>query len=98
MLEILLNVIRFILILSYGITVTHAGYIGIDFHFGIIWAIVAIALMLVGFIFPIIIGAFFGATDVWGWHWSSALLLYLPFLIILIPLVIIAIISAIKRN
>jgi hypothetical protein len=76
----------FIIFLGFGILQIVAGYIGIDHHFGAGWAIAALVLAL-GFRFtlPITVGAFFGAVDVWGWHWVFGLLFALPGLLFVVP-------------
>ena len=88
----------FILFIVYGIAQMVAGYIGIDFHFGSIWAVVAIiATMMFRFTLPITIGAFFGAMEVWGWHWGLAALFAAPGLAFLIPGIMLSIMSSVKR-
>jgi hypothetical protein len=63
--QALLGVGGFILFMGYGILQIVAGYVGIDFHFGAVWAGVAIvAALMFRFTLPITIGAFFGAMDV----------------------------------
>lgn len=58
-----------IVFMAYGIVQIYAGYVGIDFHLGAIWAILALAAaFLFRLTLPITIGSFFCATDVWGWH------------------------------
>lgn len=79
----LLGFIFFILI---GIAQMYAGYIGIEYHFGLVWALVALAAsLLFRFSLPISIGAFFGAMDVWGWHWALSLLFVAPGLAFVVP-------------
>lgn len=63
-----------------------AGFVGISDGLGVGWAIAALAAcLLLRFTLPITIGAFFGATNVWGWHWVFAVLLVLPGLLVIIP-------------
>lgn len=94
----LLTVTGIILFISYGFFQIYVGYIGIDYHLGAYWAGLA---LFAGFIFrlslPTTIGAFFGAMDVFGWHWALAALFAAPGLALVIPGVLNAIISAIKR-
>ncbi len=49
------------------------------------------------FTLPITIGAFFGAMDVWSWHWGLAALFAAPGLAFLIPGVILSIIEGVKK-
>ncbi|MBD3790441.1 MAG: hypothetical protein IE885_08815 [Campylobacterales bacterium] len=91
-------IIGFILFIVYGIAQIVAGYVGIDFHFGAVWAGVAIfAAFMFRFTLPITIGAFFGAMDVWHWHWALAALFAAPGLAFIIPGVILSIIEGVKK-
>lgn len=93
-----MQVIGFIVFLIYGIAQIVAGYVGIDFHLGAIWAGVAIfAAFFLRFTLPITIGAFFGAMDVWQWHWALAALFAAPGLAFIIPGVIMSIIEGVKK-
>lgn len=79
-------ILGFILIMAYGIAQFVAGYIGIEEHFGAVWAGAALfGAFMFRFMLPITIGGFFGATDVWGWHWSLALVFVAPGLLFMIP-------------
>lgn len=91
-------IIGFILFIVYGIAQIVAGYVGIDFHFGAVWAGVAIfAAFMFRFTLPITIGALFGAMDVWHWHWALAALFAAPGLAFIIPGVILSIIEGVKK-
>lgn len=93
-----MQVIVFILFIVYGIAQLVAGYVGIDFHLGAFWAGVAIfAALMFRFTLPITIGAFFGAMDVWHWHWALAALFAAPGLAFMIPGVIMLIIESVKK-
>lgn len=75
-----------ILFFGFGIAQIVAGYQGIDYHFGAIWASIAIVVIFFfRFTLPITIGAFFGAMDVWDWHWAFAALFAAPGLLVAIP-------------
>lgn len=78
-----------IVVLGYGLLQLYAGYLGIDLHFGSGWAIGAVVVaLLLRFTLPITIGSFFGAMDVWGWHWVGAVLFAAPglaFVALMIP-------------
>tara|TARA_B110000971_G_C19997102_1_gene494923 strand:+ start:397 stop:690 length:294 start_codon:yes stop_codon:yes gene_type:complete len=94
----LLGVGGFLLFMGYGVFQMFAGYIGIDYHFGALWAGVAIvAGLMFRFTLPITIGAFFCAINIWHWHWALAALFVAPGLALLIPGVIFSIIEGVKR-
>ena len=68
-----------ILMLAYGLAQVVAGYAGIEHHLGKGWAIAAIVVaFLFRFTLPITVGSFFGAMNVWGWHWLGALVFAAP--------------------
>ena len=93
-----MQVIGFILFIFYGIAQIVAAYVGIDLHFGAVWAGVAIfAAFMFRFTLPITIGAFFGAMDVWHWHWAFSALFAAPGLAFVIPGVIMSIIEGVKK-
>jgi hypothetical protein len=56
-----------------------AGYTGIQHHLGTVAALIALFLALYArFTLPLTVGAFFGALNVWGWHWIWALVFAAP--------------------
>lgn len=75
--------------MGYGLLQIWAGYIGIEYHLGGGWAIGAVSVaFLLRFTLPITIGSFFGAMDVWDWHWAGALVFAEPglaFMALMIP-------------
>lgn len=96
--QVLLGIGCFILFFGYAIFQIIAAYVGIDFHLGAVWAFVAVgAAFVFRFTLPITIGAFFGAMDVWGWHWALAALFAAPGLLFLIPGILLSIFSGMKR-
>jgi hypothetical protein len=83
---------------GFGFLQIVAGYIGIEHEFGSGWAFAAIALfILLRISLPLMIGMFFCALNVWGWHWFWALAFTAPVIIFLIPGMIAAMIDAVKR-
>jgi hypothetical protein len=87
-----------ILCIIYGSAQFIAAYAGIDFLIGSGWAITAIvASSLFRFTLPITIGAFFGAMDVWHWHWFFAALFAAPGLVLIVPGVLMTIIEGGKK-
>ena len=93
-----LGIIGFLAFLAFGIAQLVAGFAGIELGVGSFWAWTALIVAL-GFRFtlPITIGAFFGAMNVWGWHWALAALFAAPGLLLVIPGVLTSIISLVKR-
>lgn len=76
----LLGPIGMLAFLVYANSQFWAGTLGINHHLGIGWVIGAYVIFL---IFPKLtlqftVGAFLGATSVWGWHWGFALVFVLP--------------------
>lgn len=89
----------FVVFLVYSAAQIYAGYLGIEHHLGVIWAFVAIAAAFVfRFTLPMTVGAFFGAMDVWGWHWALALIFAAPGLAFVVPGVLASIFSAVRQR
>lgn len=87
-----------ILFIGFGIAQIAAGYLGIEHHLGKIWAFIAlVALFGFRFMLPITIGSFFGARDVWGWHWFWALIFAAPTLLLLVPGLLAGLISTVTN-
>jgi hypothetical protein len=75
-----------------------AGFAGIELHLGAFWAWLAIAAAFVARLYlPVTIGAFFGARDVWGWHWPLALLFALPGLALVLPGLLVGVLAMCTR-
>jgi hypothetical protein len=78
----------FIAILAFGALQIYAGYLG--------------TALVVAFFFrfalPITIGSFFGALNVWGWHWLASAAFASPGLLLLIPGTIAGIIAMAKAR
>lgn len=73
----------------------YLGFVGIEYHFGTLAALAALALaFMLRITFPITIGSFFGATDVMGWPWYIGVLIAIPGLLLIIPGMVAAAISA----
>ena len=90
-----------ILFLLVGVVQIFVGYIGIEHHLGAGFAIGALALGFVfRIMFPLTIGTFFGALDVWGWPWYGALALAAPGLLFIVPALVTTAISSLveKKN
>lgn len=91
--------VGFIAILVFGVLQIYAGYLGIAHHIGVGWAIAAVVLALIfRFTLPVTIGAFFGAMNVWDWHWLAAAAFAAPGLLLLIPGAIAGLVSMSKRQ
>jgi MFS family permease len=71
-----------------------AGYTGIQHHLGTVAALIALFLAFYArFTLPLTVGAFFGAWNVWGWHWFWALVFAAPgvvFVVLMFPGVLLA--------
>lgn len=78
-----------VLVIAYGVSQIYAGWIGIEHHFGSGWANAAlVAALLIRFSLPLTVGSFFGALDVWGWHWVVAFVFAAPsiaFMALMVP-------------
>jgi hypothetical protein len=90
-----------ILFLGYGAAQIYAGYIGIHHHLGTGWAVAAL-VAAIGFRFslPLTIGSFFGAMNVWGWHWLGAFVFAAPglaFMALMIPGALASVIGKFKN-
>lgn len=91
-------VFGFLEIVALGIAQLITGCSGVKEHLGAVWAIGCfVASLLFRFTLPITIGAFFGAMDVWGLHWSLVALFAVPGLIFLIPGIITSVLALNKR-
>jgi hypothetical protein len=92
--KMLIGIIALTAFLVFAAVQIAAGYVGIEHGMGYLWALVALsAAVIFRFTLPITIGAFFGAMNVWGWHWAFALLFAAPGLVFALPGVIAAIFS-----
>jgi hypothetical protein len=71
--------------LLFGIMQIVAGFIGIEYHWGAGWAWgLIIVSMLTRATILITIAAFFGAKDVWEWHWFMALIFAAPGIVFMV--------------
>lgn len=96
--NVILGAGGFLVILVFGFAQFVAGYVGISHELGAGWAAGAlVAALLFRFMLPITVGAFFGAMNVWGWHWALAALFAVPGLAFLIPGALAYVFSLIKR-
>lgn len=80
------EIFGFVIFTALGIAQLVAGYLGIELYFSNIATFFIIFLSIIlRFTLPITIGAFFGAMNVWGWHWIFAGLFAVPGLLFMIP-------------
>ncbi len=78
-----LGILGVLLLLAYGLAQLYAGYLGIEYYWGVGWAVGLLILMLIMRIsLPITVGSYFGAVDVWGWDWYWGLLFAVPGLVL----------------
>jgi len=79
-------ILGFVAFIAFGIAQFTAAFVGIEHGIGFFWACAALVVcFLFRFTLPITIGAFFGAMNVWGWHWLLAALFAVPGLLFVIP-------------
>lgn len=75
--------------LAFALVQLYAGWLGIAHHLGDGWAYAAtLALFMFRLALPFVVGSFFCAMNVWGWHWAGALLFAVPGLAFAVPSVI----------
>lgn len=93
-----LGIVGFVAFLAFGIAQLAAGFVGIEAGLGVVWAWVAlVAALMFRFTLPITVGSFFGALNVWGWHWAFAALFAAPGLLLVVPGVLASALSLAKR-
>ncbi|MDC0564566.1 hypothetical protein OAP51_07220 [Alphaproteobacteria bacterium] len=96
-----LGIFGFLLFLAVGITQAVIGYMGIEYYFGTIAAVIAlVAAFFLRLMLPLTIGTFFGAMEVLGWPWYFALLITAPGLLFAAPAMVAATLESIspKKN
>ncbi len=67
--------------LAFGVSQIYAGFIGINHPLGSGWAWGVLACLIIRLPIPLVIGSYFGARDVWYWHWLGALAFAAPGLV-----------------
>lgn len=88
-----------ILFLVVGIVQIYVGFIGIEYHLGSGFAFGALFLgFFFRIMFPLTIGTFFGALDVWGWPWYGALAFAAPGLLFIVPALVTSAISTLFES
>ena len=93
-----LGVFGFIIFLGVGIAQMYVGFLGIEYHFGEIWAWVAIgAAFFLRVMFPLTIGTYFGAVDVLGWPWYGGLAAAAPGLLFILPAMVTGVIETVFK-
>ena len=88
-----------LLSIVFGVAQLVAAIQGYIYYIGIVWAVLLIAVSAF-FYFPLVlsIGAFLGASAVWGWYWVWALLFAVPSLIFLVPEMMVALVNLFRRE
>ena len=75
-----------VILVVYALAQFYAAWVGIEYHLGFWWAVAAFFAIFALRLIPILlVGAFFGAKDVWGWHWALALFFVAPALVFAVP-------------
>jgi hypothetical protein len=88
-----------LLIFLYGIFILAVGWEGIDNAAGPAWGWAAfIAAVVFRFTFPITVGAFLAAKNIWEWNWFFALLFAAPGVLFMLPGLIITLLEAVRRR
>lgn len=94
----ILGVVGFLAFILFSAAQLLAGFLGIEHGIGPVWAWGALfCAFFFRFTLPITVGAFFGAMNVWGWHWGVAALFAVPGLLFVIPGMIASVFSLVKR-
>jgi ribose/xylose/arabinose/galactoside ABC-type transport system permease subunit len=83
--------------LALGLVQLVIGYHGLDVQFGSPWALIGAILAFLRFTPPLIVGIYFGAIDLWGWHPIGAAIFAAPGLLLLIPGIIGAVLDKVRR-
>jgi hypothetical protein len=91
------SVLGVIGILAFGVLQLVVGFHGLEVQFGTMWAYIGAGLAFLRFTPPLMVGAYFGAIDLWGWHPVLAVIFAAPALLILIPGIITAVIEAVRK-
>ena len=82
-----------------GIAQMVAGFSGIEHVWGSVWAWLAlVGAVGFGFTLPMTIGAYFGATEVWGWSTPLAIAFAAPGLLFMVPGLIAAAVSKLRNR
>ena len=90
-----LGVLGGILFLLVGLIQIYAGFIGLEYHFGSVAAFAALFLaFFLRIMFPLTIGTFLCAMNVWGWPWYGAALFAAPGLLFILPALVTAAIGS----
>jgi len=94
----MLGIIWVMLIMAYSFAQLIAGYTGVEYYYGGMWAGIALGVALImRFTLPVTIGSFYCAMEVWGWHWGLAALFAAPGLAFVVPGVLFSIIDGIRK-
>ncbi len=96
--HVFVGVLLVLLVLAFAGLQLVAGFQGIQLHLGTGWAIGAAILAFFRLPLFMTIGAFFGAKDVWGWHWALALLFAFPGLAFMMPALFAALFGRLSRR
>jgi hypothetical protein len=84
-------------ILLFGLLQLVVGFHGLEIEFGSIWAYIGAGLAFLRFTPPIMVGAYFGAIDLWNVHPAVAVLFAAPMLILLVPGIVGVVVEALRK-
>ena len=84
--KILIRIVLLATLAAFSLLRVWIGVLGLAQVIGVDWAIVvAVGLLLSGFILPLQIAVFFGAQTVWHWPLLLAIIVAAPRLILVLP-------------
>ena len=97
--EIIGGSLAFIILITFLLSQLIAAFLGISHHWGLGWAFILIPLFFhFKLAVPFSVAAFFGALNVWEWHWVVALCFVSPGFLLIIPGIALSIVSVIKSR
>lgn len=89
----------FLALIVIGLVQLALGFVGIEHHFGVYWAVAALVVAFwFRFLLPITIGSYFGAVDVMGWEWYVGVAVAAPGLFFVLPGMVMAALESLKQG
>jgi hypothetical protein len=84
---------------AYGAVQLYAGFSGIGLYFNsvIVAGLVITFSLIFRFSFVLTLGAYYYATQAWGWTWYVALIFVMPGLLFMIPGILMAMLGTFRR-
>jgi hypothetical protein len=91
------TILGVIAVFGFGLLQLGVGFHGLEVQFGTVWAYVGAGLAFLRITPPIMLGAYFGAIEIWDIHPVLAVLFALPGLLLMVPGIVGAAFSALRR-